>query len=275
MNAMRCAIVATFLVCVHAAGAACPPSRFAIIFSMGYVKDALPRDATGFERVVKAVKDAHFNVILCSHTAERAAICKKHGMLMFVDLLAKEHHVYMNPDGCRKLCASLRDNPGIYGYHLWSDNIAGTAPGRSRDVKNVQEWDGTHPAYVGCYKMSKMSAVQGMDLFGYYDFHWKRGGHWANLTRASHLARERKVPFLRYDDARAGIVGKGNPNRVGYTIATSIPFGLRGYMFHYAGGVVDSRTGQLDALGEDLKKVNARFASIGAELMKLDVPSAV
>ncbi len=250
------------------------PKRFAIIFNKGYAGDHLPKDLGEFEKLVKTVKAAHFNVILCAYDEQRAAICKKHDMQIFVDLLVGDHHVYKNPDACKKLCEKLKNEPTVYGYHLWSDNIAGTAAGRSRDVKNVQEWDGTHPAYIGSYRMSKVSGVVGMDLFGYYDFHWTRGGHWQYLNSAFNVTKARQVGFLRYDAANPGLVGKGNPNRAGYTVATSIPFGLRGYMYHYAGGIVDANL-QLDALGKDVQKVNAKFASVGAELMKLGHPTAV
>ncbi len=250
------------------------PKRFAIIFNKGYAGDNLPKDPAEFEKLVKTVKDANFNVILCAYTEKRAEICKKHDMQIFVDLLVGEHHVYKNVEACKKLCESLRNDPTIYGYHLWSDNIAGTAAGRSRDVKNVQEWDGTHPAYIGSYKMSKVSSVNGMDLFGYYDFHWTRGGQWQHLNSAFSITKARQVGFLRYDAANPGQIGKGNPNRAGYTIATSIPFGLKGYMYHYAGGIVNAKM-ELDALGKDVKKVNAKFASIGPELMKLGHPTAV
>lgn len=251
------------------------PKRFGIIFNMGYAGDHLPKDAEGFEKLVKTLKSAHFNVILTAHSAQREEICKKHDMQLFVDLLVGEHHVYKNVEACKKLCESLRGSPTIYGYHLWSDNIAGTGPGRSRDVKNVQEWDPTHPAYVGSYRLSKMSSVNGMDLFGYYDFHWTRGGHWGHLNNAFNLTKARQVAFLRYDAANPGLVGKGNPNRAAYTIATSIPFGLKGYMYHYAGGVVTAGTWELDALGKDVQKVNGKFAQVGPELMKLGHPTAV
>ncbi len=251
------------------------PKRFAIIYNKGYAGDHLPQDPEQFDKLVRAVKEARFNVILCAYDPRRVEICKKHDMQIFVDLLADKHHVYRNVEDCKKLCASLRGNPTIYGYHLWSDNIGKTAAGRSRDVKNVQQSDPTHPAYVGSYRMSKVNSVQGMDLFGYYDFHWTRGGHWGHLNQAFAVTKARQVPFLRYDAANPGIVGQGNPNRAAYTIATSIPFGLKGYTYHYAGGVVDEKTWQLDALGQDLKKVNARFADVGPELMKLSHPTAV
>ncbi|MBI2806183.1 MAG: hypothetical protein HYX68_14475 [Planctomycetes bacterium] len=250
------------------------PKRFAIIFNKGYAGDHFPKDPAAFEKMIQTIKAANFNVILGIYDPQRAAICKKHDIQIFVDLVAAPHHVYKNVDACKKLLGSLRNDPTVYGYHLWSDNIAGTAPGRSRDVKNVQEWDGTHPAYVGSYRMSKVSKVIGMDAFGYYDFHWTRGGHWGHLNQAFNVARARQVPFLRYDAANPGLVGKGNPNRAGYTIATSIPFGLKGYMYHYAGGIVNAKM-ELDALGRDVQKVNAKFASVGAELMKLGTPSAV
>ena len=46
-------------------------------------------------------------------------------------------------------------------------------------------------------------------------------------------------------------------------------------MFHFTGGVVDSKSGKLDALGEDLQSVNAAFAAIGPEVMRLGNPVAV
>ncbi len=252
------------------------PTRFAIVYNQGYAGDHLPTEREPFEKLVKAVKGAHFNVILCQYEPWRGEICKKHGVQIFVDLLTPKHHVYKAPDDARKLCQSLKGDEVVYGYHIWSDNITdATVAGRTRDVANVHTWDPTHPVYVGTTNMNRVNRVEGMDVFGYYDFHWKRGGHWQHLTKAGQTAATKKLPFLRYDDASPGLIGKGNPNRVGYTFATSVPFGLKGYLYHYAGGVVDGKTFALDAIGEDLKRVNARFASVGEELMKLGVPSAV
>ena len=252
------------------------PKQFAIVYNHGYAGDNLPTDKEQFESLVKSAKSAHFNVILCQYEPWRAEICKKHGMLIFVDLLVPAHHVYKAPDVAKKLCESLKDNDTVYGYHLWSDNITdATVAGRTRDVKNVHEWDPNHLAYIGTTYMNRVNRVEGMDVFGYYDFHWKRGGHWGHLDKAMATAQAKKIGFLRYDDATSGIVGKGNPNRVGYTYATSVPFGLKGYIYHYAGGITDKKTFALDPLGEDLKKVNERFAAVGDELMKIGVPSAV
>ena len=251
------------------------PERFAIIFNRGYAGDHLPKDPASFTKLIRALKQAHFNTILCKYEPWRAAICRKYGIQIFVDLLVPEHHVYKNVAGAQKLCESLRGNDVVYGYHLWSDNIGNTYPGRSRDVKNVHTWDPTHPAYVGTYRMSRVNRVDGLDLLGYYDFHWRRGGHWGHVSKASSVARGKNAFFLRYCDAAPGRVGMGNVNRAGYTMATSIPFGLKGYLFHYGGGVVDKKTGRLDALGKDLESVNARFSAIGEELMAIGNPTAV
>lgn len=250
--------------------------RFAIVYNRGYAGDYLPADEEEFEKLVKAVKAAHFNVILGQYEPWRAAVCKKHEVQLFVDLLAPAHHVYKTPEETKKLLVGLRGDPVIYGYHLWSDNITdATVPGRTRDVKNVHEWDPTHPAYVGTTNMNRVNRVEGYDLFGYYDFHWKRGGHWQHLTKAFATAEGRKLGFLRYDDPAAGLVGKGNPNRVGYTFATSVPFGLKGIIYHHSGDAVDQKTFTLTPLGDDLKKVNERFITVGDEVMKIGVPSAV
>jgi hypothetical protein len=251
-------------------------SAFAIVYNHGYGGDHLPADKGDFEKLVESAKSAHFNVILGQYEPWRADICKKHGLRLFVDLTSPAHHVYKAPDVAKKLCEGLKDNDTVYGYHLWSDNITdATVAGRTRDAKNVREGDPTHPVYIGTTNMNRIGRVEGFDLFGYYDFHWKRGGHWEHLTKAMALAQVRKTGFLRYDDAVSGVVGKGNPNRVGYTFATSVPFGLKGYVYHYAGGIIDKKTFALDAVGEDLKKVNARFAAVGDELMKIGLPTAV
>ncbi len=252
------------------------PKQFAIVYNHGYAGDNLPTDKEQFEALVKSAKAAHFNVILCQYETWRAEICKKHDMKIFVDLLVPAHHIYKATDAAKKLCESLKDNDTVYGYHLWSDNITdATVAGRTRDVKNVHEWDPNHLAYIGTTYMNRVNRVEGMDVFGYYDFHWKRGGHWGHLDKAMATAQAKKIGFLRYDDAASGIVGKGNPNRVGYTYATSTPFGLKGYIYHFAADMIDKKTFALTPLGEDLKKVNERFASVGDELMKLGVPIAV
>lgn len=249
------------------------PKDFAIVFNMGYSSDKFPNEKEPFEAMIKTIRSAHFNVILCRYEPWRAEICKKHDMKIFVDLLVDEHHVYKNVEGAKKLCESLKGNETVFGYHLWSDIITrGTAPGRTRDVKSVHEWDPTHPAYVGCKTMNGISGVAGEDIFGYYDFHWKNGGHFGHLSKASGRAKARNIGFFRYDDTVSGLVGKGNPNRVGYTYATSVPFGLKGIFYHYTGGIIDTKTWELDALGKDLQIVNGRLASAGAEIMKLGAP---
>jgi hypothetical protein len=37
--------------------------------------------------------------------------------------------------------------------------------------------------------MSRVNRVEDLDLLGYYDFHWKRGGHWAHLSKAWRVAK--------------------------------------------------------------------------------------
>jgi len=251
------------------------PDRFALIFNMGYAGDHLPQDPKSFEKLVRAIRAAHFNVVLGKYEPWRARICAKYRVQILVDLLVADHHVYKNTDAARKLCESLRGNPVVYGYHLWSDQIGNQYAGRSRDVANVHEWDPTHAVYVGTYRMSRVNRVEGLDLLGYYDFHWQRGGHWGHLAKASSVATSKKAYFLRYCDPAPGKIGVGNASRVAFTIATSVPFGLKGYTFHYRGTVVNPRTGALDALGNDLQKVNASFAAIGGELMVLGNPTAV
>ena len=48
------------------------PDRFGIVFNLGYAGDHLPKDKKGFERLIKAIKRANFNVVLCKWEDWRA-----------------------------------------------------------------------------------------------------------------------------------------------------------------------------------------------------------
>lgn len=251
------------------------PEDFAIIFNLGYAADQFPRDSEDFERLIQAVKQAHFNTVLCQFEDWRAEICRRHGVKIFVDLLVPDHHVYKNVDGARALCQRLRGNDTVWGYHLWSDRIGGTVAGRNRDMENVRQWDPTHPTYVGSYHARSLDGLSQPDVIGYYDFHWFRGGHWRHLFRARSAAASTGAVFLRYCQANPGRVGAGNYNRVLYTISTSIAFGLKGYLFHSTGEEIDTETWQWRPLGQDLARVNAEIAPLGPPLMQIGNPTAV
>lgn len=251
------------------------PAEFAVIFNMGYAGDHLPRDRDSFEGLIRAVKQAHYNVVLCKYEDWRAEICRNHGVQIMADLLVPDSHVYKNLPGAKTLCEKLRGNRTVWGYHLWSDRIAATAAGRSRDIANVHQWDPTHSTYVGSYNARSLDGLTGPDVIGYYDFHWLRGGHWRHLSRALAAAKAADCPFLRYCQPDPGRVGVGNYNRVLYTLSTSIAFGLKGYTFHYGGGQIDADTWRWTPLGRDLARVNAELAPLGPELIKIGNPTAV
>jgi hypothetical protein len=249
------------------------PKIFAIIFNYGYGGDALPKDPENFEKALLAIKDANYNTVMCLAEPWRVELCKKHGMKILVDTQATGHHVYKEPDKAKEVFATFKGNDTIFGYSLWHDTGL-PAAGRDRDAALIHEVDPTHPTYVGSYRLSGIGALTNQDMIGYYDFHWRRGYHWPHLFRVSQYAREKDVRFMRYCQADPGIVGVGNKNRVGYTISTSIVFGLKGYLFHNR-EVFDRATWTMNTLGNDLKEVNAKFTTIGPELMKIGNPSAV
>jgi hypothetical protein len=247
------------------------PKVFAIIFNMGYGGDAMPQDKEGFEKMVLACKEANYNVLLCKYDDWREEICRKHGMLMFVNLLDGAHHVYRSPEVTKALCEKLRGNDTIYGYHLWSDQVGKSLPGRNRDIANVHEWDPTHPNYVGTYRLGGNDGLVNPDLHGYYDFHWRRGGLWGHLNGAWGISKAKACSFLIYMQSDPGMVGKGNYNRLAYSNSVSIAYGLKGMMYHYRGGTY-AGNGQWDELGKDLGKANGDVLPVGPELMKIGTP---
>ena len=251
------------------------PKHFAVVYNVGYAGDGLPQSSEDFEKLALLIKKAGYNTILGKYTEARAAICRKHGLQMMVDLLVPEHHIYKNAEGAEALSKSLVESDAVYGYHLWSDRIGGTVAGRNRDVGNVRSWDTKHAAYVGSYNGRELDGLTHADLIGYYDFHWKRGGHWRHLFRTMEAAKKIDARFLKYVDGAPGKIGVGNYNRVLYTLSHSVAFGLKGYMYHHTGQELDQARWQWKTLGEDLARVNARIAPLGPALMEVGNPSAV
>ena len=249
------------------------PKIFATIFNMGYSSDQYPDNPEDFEKAVLAIKSGNYNVILCRWEDWRAEICKKHDMKIMLDMLVGEQHIYKNTEAAKKVCEKVKGNDVVYGYALWHDR--GTNAGRDRDAKLIHSLDGTHPTYAGSYRLGGISGLTEQDLIGYYDFHWKRGHLWGDMQRVYGLAKEKDIYWMRYTGPDPGLVGHGNPNRVGYTVSVSIAFGLKGYLYHYRGGELNTSTWEWDALGKDLAKVNGEFAPLGPELMKIGLPTAI
>lgn len=251
------------------------PDRFAIILNFGYGDDAFPAEAAEFAKVLAAAREAHYNVILCKHTPDREELCQQHGLQMMVDLLVPDHHVYKNPGGAETLCRSLRQSKAVYGYHLWSDRMGGTVAGRNRDITNVRSWDPVHPTYVGDYHAREIGGLERPDLIGFYDFHWKRGGHWRHLLRAQGAARQTNSLYLKYVDGAPGKVGVGNFNRVSYSISMGVACGMKGYTFHHTGAEIDRESWSWNELGRDLQRVNAMIAPLGPSILELGNPTGI
>jgi hypothetical protein len=247
--------------------------QFSMIFNYGYAGDHFPTDADQFEKVVLGVKAAKYNTILCTYAEWRAEICRKHEIKIMVDLLVGDHHVYKNPEGCKVLCEKLRGNEVILGYHLWSDRVGSRIAGRVRDSNSVHEWDPTHLTYVGTYRVEGNRELTGVDVHGYYDKHVERGGHFPHLMRAWAASKRIKAPYFRYV-FYGGQYGQKH-NRTSYTIATSVAFGLKGYLPHYLGGTIDKTTGELDSYGHLFKEINGAFTRVGPELIKIGIPKEV
>jgi hypothetical protein len=256
----------------------CPrPTEFALVFSYGYAGDKMPTEDERFEDLLKKIKDAQFNVIHCTYTEKRLALCKKQGIKMMVDLLEEAHHVFKNSKEAQALCEKLRNHPDVWGYNIWNDGFGKSTEGRRRDINNVRQWDPTHPAYCGTYRTIGMKGLTNPDIFGYYDFHWKRGisQHFPHLLAYSNWARERDARFYTWLSCTSGQPGKGNYNRSLYSANTGIAFGLKGILWFLANDMMDMKTQQWTEIGRDIIKVHKEIAPLSKELAKLGNPVAI
>lgn len=252
-------------------------STYLAIFINGYGTDPLPKDAESFEKLLQAITtEGHFNAILCTYTPEREALCKKHKVLMVVDLLDIPH-VYKDLEGCEKLLRGLRGNPTVAAYHVWADRFGAQGAGRARDIDNVHRWDPTHPTFAGTYNSDGMQFLAKSDIISFYDFHWKRGPHknFQNLINGWKTAQANDSRLGRYCSSDPGRPGIGNYNRMLHTQTTSIACGLRASMWHIGSRFMDMNTFKFNQYGLDLAKVNAWLAPMREEIAKLGLPTAI
>src|SRR5512139_690445 len=110
----------------------------------GYGSDTMPKEDAQFEKLLLAItKQGHFNAIMCQYSPTREKLCKKHNVLMVIDLLASPH-VYKEPQPCEELLGKLQSSATVAAYHLWSDRFSKQGEGRARDIDNVHKWDPNH-----------------------------------------------------------------------------------------------------------------------------------
>jgi serine/threonine protein kinase len=251
------------------------PTEFASVFALD--RNHLPADEQTFEKLVKKVKAANFNVIYCAYSDARLDVCKKHGIKMMVDLLDPDYHVSSAPDAAKALCNKLRGETAVWGYNIWNDPIGTTAAARRRDIANVREWDPTHPAFCGTERTTDMDGITNADVIGFFDFHWKqdRDKHFAHLLRYASWANERDAIVLRWVGAEAGTPGLGNVRRSRYTHTTSIACGVKGVMWFLGNRQIDLKTLELTQLGKDAAEVNKCVEPLRTELMKIGNPIAI
>jgi len=253
------------------------PKTYMAIFINGYGSDVLPQDPAQFEKLLESITgEGHFNAVLCKYTPEREALCKKHNVLMVVDLLS-EPHVYKNPAECEKLLKTLQNNQTVAAYHLWADRFGKMGDGRARDIDNVHKWDPTHATYTGTYQSGGINYLARSDFISYYDFAWKRGPdkNFPNLLAAWNTARVHDNRLGRYCMTDAGLAGKGNYNRLLYTQTTSIACGLRAAMWHIGSAIMNMNDFKFNDYGKDLSQVNSWIEPMRSEIAKIGLPTAI
>lgn len=254
------------------------PATYLTVFNNGYGGDDLPTDLARYEKLVKTVSEkGNFNAVLCQYSAARAAICKKYGIKMIVDLLGPDAHVFQKVEACEKLCTSLRGDQTVIAYHLWADKFGKQGAGRERDIRNVHKWDPTHATYIGTYQNGGIGHLAESDFISYYDFSWKRGmnKNFPNLLSAWNTAKLHDNRLGRYVETDAGLAGEGNFNRSLFTQNTSIACGLRAVLWFIGSRIMDMQALEFNQNGLDAAKVNAWLKPMWLEIPRLGLPTSI
>ncbi|MFW6161815.1 MAG: hypothetical protein ACODAJ_03545 [Planctomycetota bacterium] len=256
-----------------------PPEAFAYVFSVGYgTVDHFPQDERAFEQLLVHLKDSGYNTIHCVYRDWRLPLCRKHGVKMMIDVLAWKEGAETDirrpaqQAAVQAICEKVRGDKGVWGYNLWNEKLAffGRPEGKSINhyLGLLRQWDPTHPVWVGTYRNHYPQAVAGNPgVFGYYDYHWRRGMHWhfALLSWYQGLLNERDAFLGRW-------IYTHDYNRNLYTLTTSIAHGLK-VCIGFLGGPLDKR-GRWNP-DHHFCRIGRKMHTLWPELMRIGRPLAV
>ena len=251
------------------------PTEYASVFTFGYMNDIMPKTPEAFEKLLVKIKAGGFNVIHCAYKDWRLELCRKHGVKMMVDLLARPYRFFTDRERVKALCIKLRGDKAVWGYNLWNDRFGPHGPGLNQRMVRIRTWDPTHPTFAGTYRTIGIKHLRNTDCFGYYDYHWTRGRHnnFLHLSIYRYWVMRRNAIFLRWTDVTCGKGYKQIRRRAMYTINTSIAWGMKGSLWFLGQNMVKG-DGWSDA-GRAITEVNHEVMPMRKWIMKIGNPSTV
>ncbi len=254
------------------------PEDLASTFSFGYAHDQMPAEDAQFEHLLKTIKGLGFNVIHATYTAERLALCRKHGIKMMIDVLSgTDHHVWATPVKWKQTAISLRGNADVWGYNQWNDPFGNEAGTLRTHVRSLRLWDSTHPAFCGTYQWPAAAAITNCDMPGYYDFHWKRGvdNHLRNCRTYMTAARKNNCMWGTWLSATSGKEGDERVSRSLWSANIAMAFGCKAFLWFLGQDVIDEKTLTVKPGASDFAAINEEIMPLKSEIMKIGTPAAV
>lgn len=263
------------------------PKVYAFTLAKPYGEtDRYPLDPAVFENLLVNMKKAGFNCIHCPYRDWRLDLCRKHGILMMLDVLAWKENVDTDirrspqREKLESIVKTLRGNDAVWGYNLWNEKLDwfGYPDGRSIDdyITLLKEWDPTHPVWMGTYRVNYANAPKAKPgVHGYYDYPWERGFnyHFADLNW-----------YRNYVPSQDGVFGSwqlgSDYNKNSYSVNTSIAFGSKVVIWFIDGpfdkkGDIDPkhRFYHLVRIGQEMDKLYPEIGAIGRPAEVFSTPT--
>jgi hypothetical protein len=254
------------------------PEDLASTFSFGYAHDEMPVEDAQFEQLLKTIKGLGFNVIHATYTAERLALCRKHGFKMMIDVLSgNDHHVWATPIKWKQAAISLRGNTDVWGYNQWNDPFGNEAGTLRTHVRSLRLWDPTHPAFCGTYQWPAAVQITNCDMPGYYDFHWKRGvdNHLRNCRTYMTAAKKNHCMWGTWLAATPGKEGDERVSRSLWSANIAMAFGCKTFLWFLGQDIMDKKTLTVKPGASDFAAIHEEIMPLKREIMKIGNPAAV
>lgn len=263
------------------------PKVYAFTLAKPYGEhDRYPLEPAVFENLLVSMRKAGFNCIHCPYRDWRLELCRKHGVLMMLDVLAWKENVDTDirrmPQRAKLegIVRKLRGDDAVWGYNLWNEKLDwfGRPDGKGIDdyIALLKEWDPTHPVWVGTYRVAHANAFRAKPgVHGYYDYPWERGFHWhfADLSW-----------YRNHVPSQEGVFGSwqvgSDYHKNSYSINTSIAFGAK-VVIWFIDGPFDAR-GNVDPqhrffhfvrIGQEMEKLYPELGAIGRPVEVFSTPT--
>ena len=250
--------------------------EFLVTFTFGWGGDDMwPSNQTKAAQLAQEVAGANFTTVLANYEPWKLELFRQHGLKFMINMYGDAaYDMGSNPSAALALAQTLTNDPDLWGYCInWDLTGPSDTSAASTQIDQLHSADPNHPVVAGSkwYAWPYTSYLQNPDVLSFYYYIWTRDykQNFSHLYYWRLKAQEKGVPLLRMMWVPSGITYEGHLARDGYTLYTSLAYGVKGAHWFIGEYMINPDTLQWTVAGEAIKVLNANLSVLGPEVMDL------